>query len=377
MGIHFRKSFKIAPGIRLNLGNKSSSLTFGGKLFRKTFSSTGRRTTSSSIPGTGLHFTKSSGGKSRRRNPSKKRSNTNTTSRLNASAKPNSENGIENTQADSSQLLGCLYLIIGIFAISLILKLLTIGVVAFALLFPLLLIPMWRKCEDWSSAIKGLITGLVMILWFLILVLFAVWAPEDNETIDPVIQGISVESTPEYFSIFQPTDSPLYAIKPEETTPPSPAPMMMTVPTSAPTTAPTTEPTPTPTTVPTDTPEPTASPIPVLKKGMTGDAVVEMQRRLIDLEYLDGKADGDFGSSTEQAVKDFQKKHNLSADGIAGAKTLNMLFSEKAKHQVWVWIPTKGGTKYHTNSGCSDMIDPVKVKLEEAEKRGFEPCKKC
>lgn len=42
-----------------------------------------------------------------------------------------------------------------------------------------------------------------------------------------------------------------------------------------------------------------------------------------------------------------------------------------------VWIPTKGGKKYHTNSGCSNMNGPEHVTIEEAKNRGFTPCKKC
>ncbi len=42
-----------------------------------------------------------------------------------------------------------------------------------------------------------------------------------------------------------------------------------------------------------------------------------------------------------------------------------------------VWIPTKGGTKYHTRSNCSNMDDPDQVTEEEAIRLGFEPCKRC
>lgn len=42
-----------------------------------------------------------------------------------------------------------------------------------------------------------------------------------------------------------------------------------------------------------------------------------------------------------------------------------------------VWIPTKGGTKYHITSSCSNMIDPQQVTVQEAENQGFEPCKRC
>ena len=56
MSLRFRKSFKIAPGVKLNLNKKSTSVTFGGKGFHHTISSSGRKTTSVGIPGTGLYY---------------------------------------------------------------------------------------------------------------------------------------------------------------------------------------------------------------------------------------------------------------------------------------------------------------------------------
>lgn len=60
MGLRFRKSVKIAPGVRLNLNKKSTSVTFGGKGFHHTVSSTGKRTSTVGIPGTGLSYSKTS-----------------------------------------------------------------------------------------------------------------------------------------------------------------------------------------------------------------------------------------------------------------------------------------------------------------------------
>lgn len=48
-----------------------------------------------------------------------------------------------------------------------------------------------------------------------------------------------------------------------------------------------------------------------------------------------------------------------------------------SKQGAMVWIPTKGGKKYHTNPECSNMIDPDKVTEAEAEALGFTPCKRC
>lgn len=61
MGFRFRKSVKIAPGVRVNLGKKSSSVSFGGKGVSHTVSSTGRRTTSVGIPGTGVSYSTTHG----------------------------------------------------------------------------------------------------------------------------------------------------------------------------------------------------------------------------------------------------------------------------------------------------------------------------
>ncbi|MBR2937828.1 MAG: hypothetical protein IKB80_05000 [Oscillospiraceae bacterium] len=42
-----------------------------------------------------------------------------------------------------------------------------------------------------------------------------------------------------------------------------------------------------------------------------------------------------------------------------------------------VWIPTKGGTKYHSKKSCSGMDNPDHVTKSQAEQQGFTPCKKC
>ena len=88
--------------------------------------------------------------------------------------------------------------------------------------------------------------------------------------------------------------------------------------------------TPTPTAAPTDTPEPTKSPTRTLKKNFTGEDVKQLQQALIDLGYLNDAADGTFGTNTEEAVIRFQAVNGLSADGLAGVKTQELLYSGNA-----------------------------------------------
>lgn len=66
MGLRFRKSVKVAPGVKVNLNKKSSSVTFGTKGVHHTVSSSGKKTTSVGVPGTGLNYVSTSSGKQRK-----------------------------------------------------------------------------------------------------------------------------------------------------------------------------------------------------------------------------------------------------------------------------------------------------------------------
>ncbi len=60
---------------------------------------------------------------------------------------------------------------------------------------------------------------------------------------------------------------------------------------------------------------------PVLRRGMNGEAVGDLQEQLQKLGYYTLAIDEDFGAGTEGAVIAFQKKQGLVADGIVGQKT--------------------------------------------------------
>ena len=59
----------------------------------------------------------------------------------------------------------------------------------------------------------------------------------------------------------------------------------------------------------------------VLKQGARGGEVKEVQRRLKNWGYYNGSVDGIYGPATISAVKYFQKKNGLTADGICGKAT--------------------------------------------------------
>ena len=58
-----------------------------------------------------------------------------------------------------------------------------------------------------------------------------------------------------------------------------------------------------------------------LKRGSRGDLVRQLQTRLRSWGYYSGTVDGVYGAKTESAVRAFQKRNGLTADGIVGQKT--------------------------------------------------------
>ena len=61
------------------------------------------------------------------------------------------------------------------------------------------------------------------------------------------------------------------------------------------------------------------------KKGSSGAVVSQIQTKLKNWGYYAGDVDGIYGSATERAVRAFQRKNGLTADGKAGAQTLEAL----------------------------------------------------
>lgn len=76
---------------------------------------------------------------------------------------------------------------------------------------------------------------------------------------------------------------------------------------------------------------------PPLRVGSNGGGVGRLQQALVELGHklpisvkLDGTADGKFGGETDKAVRDYQKKNGLTADGVAGRDTLTLMDGELA-----------------------------------------------
>ena len=100
----------------------------------------------------------------------------------------------------------------------------------------------------------------------------------------------------------------------------------------------------------------------VLRQGSKGGEVKEVQRRLKQWGYYNGSIDGIYGAKTVEAVKKFQRKNGLTADGIAGKSTYEALgMNDSAK-------ALEGGKDYSSSYTNSDLY--LLAKCIYAEARG-------
>lgn len=121
-----------------------------------------------------------------------------------------------------------------------------------------------------------------------------------------------------------------------------------------------------------------------------GHPTEETLSRLRDADVKVYRTDmqGDIFCTSDGKSVSFTVTKNASADVFGGIgenstsqsapadATTPTADSSAEPEENMVWIP-KSGKKYHSHSGCSNMKDPSQVTKEEAEDRGYTPCKKC
>lgn len=90
------------------------------------------------------------------------------------------------------------------------------------------------------------------------------------------------------------------------------------------------------------------------KYGSSGSEVTQIQQKLTSLGYYNGAIDGVYGTKTKNAVMSFQRDCGLTADGIAGTKTLTYLGL------------SSGNTNYGYSQGEIDLL----ARTISAEARG-------
>ena len=96
----------------------------------------------------------------------------------------------------------------------------------------------------------------------------------------------------------------------------------------------------------------------ILRSGSRGEAVEALQKKLLGQGINPGPVDGVFGPKTDQAVKRYQEREGLDADGIAGRMTFIALGMTEA-NELEVDEPAK-------DHDLSHVVDEVNAKKESA-----------
>lgn len=96
-----------------------------------------------------------------------------------------------------------------------------------------------------------------------------------------------------------------------------------------------------------------------LKRGMAGADVLAMQTALKSLGYSI-ETDGKYGPATAAVVKSFQKKYGLKADGLAGDKTLTLLYT-LVPNQGQILYPTAAPTLSPTAAPAGNPVQAMVV----------------
>ena len=106
-----------------------------------------------------------------------------------------------------------------------------------------------------------------------------------------------------------------------------------------------------------------------LRLGDTGDRVAEIQRRLIELGYMNVEATGYFGQKTYDALRSFQRAAGLTADGVAGKKTTDALFASDAPR----FTTTTATTSTATTTASTTTTTTTAATTAASETTGREP----
>lgn len=99
------------------------------------------------------------------------------------------------------------------------------------------------------------------------------------------------------------------------------------------------------------------------RQGDSGSAVTTIQTKLKRWGYFDGPVDGIYGSKTSKAVRSFQRKNSLTADGVAGPATLKALGMEQTSQN-------SGSSQTGSSGGNASGDVALLAKVISAEARG-------
>lgn len=368
MGIRFRKSFKVAPGVKVNLNKKSSSVTFGGKGAHYTINSKGKRTTSVGIPGTGLYYTDTS---------------TNKQSKQTKQSKDTATRSIGNTGSTNSnnrKNMGCLNWLLIIILICLAISLYSYcWILAIPALIYFLTSKKYQDQKVRNATICGavLITSLLVFSWLNapkeLNSLDVDWGSDEFYIGDTVELNITGNPSDAKIDTLELSKNNIAKLKYSDGkaiitfTDDGVTPLFFTA---------------------NGTIKSNTEKITVIDKAAEeAERLAAEKAAAEEAERLAAEKATAEEAERLAAEKAAEEAERLAAEQAAAEEAERLASEQAAATQVvteqpsepqepLVWIPATG-SKYHTNAGCSGMNNPQQVPLSEAQNMGYTPCKRC
>lgn len=337
MGFKFRKSIKIAPGVKLNINKNSVGISAGTRGARVSVNSKGRATTTVGVPGSGISYSRT----------------TNLGGNNNSTSNSSSNNiGQVNSQPQKKGKNILLIILAVIFSPVILL---------FGIIPAILYFAIFRKKIDQSKKriwdiVAGAIGVISLIIWISGALNPVVNAEKieisaqtsemdinDSQNINIVVTPSNANSEIEY--IVDNTDIVALTTKDGIATIESKSEGTATI---------------------------------TAKSGNVESN--QLTITVIDEERIaQEKAEAERLAQEEAARK--AEEERLAQEEAARKAEEERLAKEQAAAQEeyvpMVWTPADGSGKYHKKSTCSGMKNPVQISLEDAKARGIQPCGKC
>lgn len=317
MGVRFRKSFKIAPGMKLNFGKKGVSATVGGNGAHYTINSSGKKTASVGVPGTGLSYSSSSGG--------------------------TNSKGKKAAASSNSKASGCAGCFVAFFCVCL-----AIVALSFILNYawiPGLIAAIYFARNTQDSKQKKIRVGIsiaVTLISFLIFLstMFAPeltdltvnWEKQEYEISEEAILDLDIIEEDAEIHSLEISDNDIARVRYADG----------------------------------------IATITFINEGTADISFIangEIKSNVTTITVVDKEAE-------EQRSKEkAEEEARLKAEEEARLKAKEEA-RLKAEEEEIVWIPSSG-KRYHSNPSCSNMKNPTQVTLSEAKSGNYTPCSRC
>lgn len=335
MGFRFRKSVKIAPGVKMNFSKSGVSTSFGGKGVHYSINSKGKRTSTVSVPGTGISYSST--------NSSRK------------SKEKEFEEFVpipDKEPASAPKKKGCLFYILAFFAVCLAL-----------IMYPFVWIPaLFVLIYFIIRKDAGHKKRNIIVIILIIITSFLVFMGNSSSDSDVDLEQINVAWEETSFDINDtvtlevtpvPADAEIHKLSIADNS------------------------------IAAATYEDGKATITFTGTGTEDISFIADDKISSNSEtvtVIDETAEEQKRLEEETAAQKAEEER-IAAEQAAQAEQERIAAEQAAQEQQatqeeMVWIPANG-QKYHSRSGCSNMNSPTQITLSEAQALGYAACKRC